>query len=230
MEHTLFLTKYGILYSCGNCKHRSCGYQSDKDIKIPINIATKIKIIESIKFIDISVGDRHNLCLTSNNKLYVFGDNGYGKLGLRTSLYGTWCSIQLCSFFDTNKINVCKICTGSYHSFVINDKNKCYGFGYNRWGSIGVHTEKLKIDILKILKNMGISEVHCGNVHTVILTKSNELYTLGSNNANEVSITNKKNKIWKPHHLTRDEIGINENCIIDSVIAGYESTLVVVDE
>ena len=111
----------------------------------------------------------------------------------------------------------------------MDEKGICWGFGWNGYSQLGqgdianVVPTKLDISIKEEIDNM-----YCGPWHSALLTTTNEVYTFGYNGHNECSIRDNNEEIDFPYHLTRDEIGIDKDCRIESVITGYQSTLIVV--
>ncbi|KAJ5069674.1 btk-binding protein-related [Anaeramoeba ignava] len=65
------------LYSCGNYQYNGLG----KDGHIYEFTEIKSSLFENDDILDFSVGESHNLILTSKSKLIVFGNNDYGQLG-----------------------------------------------------------------------------------------------------------------------------------------------------
>ncbi|KAJ5069673.1 claret isoform a [Anaeramoeba ignava] len=65
------------LYSCGNYQYNGLG----KDGHVYEFTEIKSSLFENDDILDFSVGESHNLILTSKSKLIVFGNNDYGQLG-----------------------------------------------------------------------------------------------------------------------------------------------------
>ncbi|KAJ5077158.1 hypothetical protein M0811_00478 [Anaeramoeba ignava] len=66
------------LYSCGISRYNGLGKDEDTYEFTEI----KLSLFENDDILDFSVGSYHNLILTSNSKLIVFGDNQFGQLGI----------------------------------------------------------------------------------------------------------------------------------------------------
>jgi len=76
-EHTLALTDRGDIYSWGCGAHGKLGHYNDEDQLIP----TKIEGFRHVRFVQISTGADHSVCVTSDGNVYTFGKGQYGKLG-----------------------------------------------------------------------------------------------------------------------------------------------------
>lgn len=76
----MILTDKHELYSCGSNSYFALGHQ-EVDEKKRCKKFVKIKIDENIKISKILSGNRHNILLTYNGKVYSWGCNKYGQLG-----------------------------------------------------------------------------------------------------------------------------------------------------
>ena len=87
-SHTIFLTKDGLLYGCGSNTYSQCGYESIDNDRIYSPTIIDIKCMDNktgkkvpVLIRDVCCGQNHNLCLSMDHKLYVFGMNEYGQIG-----------------------------------------------------------------------------------------------------------------------------------------------------
>ena len=80
-NHTLFLTRSGLVYMLGRYMHNSFLGE-----KVRYGNSTAPKLVECLPLehaiIDISAGTEHNLALTEDQKVYTWGSGLMGELGL----------------------------------------------------------------------------------------------------------------------------------------------------
>lgn len=141
-----------------------------------------------------------------------------------------------CPFFQQRGIKIAKIETGNCHSLVIDSDSNCWIFGEDKYGQIGTGENNFLLAIstphswnsLKKLNGYLVDQASCGYQHTVILTYLNEIFTFGDNEYNQCSSDSKHKKISNPWLLTRFEIGIDEDCRIEKVYAGSDTTLLII--
>ncbi|XP_073523393.1 X-linked retinitis pigmentosa GTPase regulator-like isoform X2 [Phyllobates terribilis] len=154
----------------------------------------------------IACGDEHTALVTGNGKLYVFGSNINGQLGIGS---GNVITKPTCVKADGklymwgensegqlglgNEKNICTphqidagkpiswISCGYYHSAFVTQEGELYTFGEPENGKLGLNAEKLE-NHKKPQRVPGISSkvkmVSCGGGHTVAVTDK-EVYTFG---------------------------------------------------
>lgn len=100
------------------------------------------------KIIDISCGKDHVMAKTEEFRIFSWGNNFYGQLGI-PNFPTTWESnkeepVELL-FFNKTKINQIK-CV-AYNSFAVTENNLIYGWGSNENGQLFMETDSKKISI-----------------------------------------------------------------------------------
>lgn len=95
-----------------------------------------ISIVEDV--IQVSCGTYHNLCLRADGRVYSFGYNHSGKLGLCHTrvIEEVWVIPTL--------EDIIEISAGSNHSLCLDKDGKVYSFGYNKDGQLGLGHRKSK--------------------------------------------------------------------------------------
>jgi mitogen-activated protein kinase kinase kinase 9 len=83
--------------------------------------------------VSVASGEKHALILNNKHECYVCGDNQYGQLATEQEHISK--PIQLSMPKD---VKVTGVYCGSYHSFIITNKNDVYAFGLNMKGQLGV--------------------------------------------------------------------------------------------
>eukprot|EP01084_Bolivina_argentea_P303423 523852_1 len=208
LNHTLFLTNSGHIWSCGKNKLGECGIERQYRTADPLKLIPILLPLKNI--IDISCGLMHNLCIDKTFKLWVFGYNRFGQLGMGGNKVVSVPKIN--NFFTFT--NICKIYCGKSHSFVIDDDGKCWIFGRNCEGQIGIGYANINCSNIKIphlfqdeqddeLKDLIIIDGSCGYFHTILLTNTNKIYVFGNNKNHTMSQNHIQEEIVCPYLLTK---------------------------
>lgn len=134
--HYLTLYKNGIVEGFGNNQKHQLGMDTNRTQSTPVSIG----LPSNTRIQNMAVGCSHTLLLGEDNKVYSFGENLEGNLGLGEQ-QGKG---RAGNIFDATPINLPKdvIPRGIYTyyscSFIIDHKNQVYAFGSNEYGQLGV--------------------------------------------------------------------------------------------
>ncbi len=202
---------YGDIACWGNNESGQLGTGNNEEV----HKNTYILNTDDIKWIDLSVGAKHSCAISSEHKLYCWGDNSFGQLGLPViqNENNTYNTIQLIS--DSIKFD--SVSAGSFHTCAIELGNgKLYCWGYNQYSQLGVDEFNCKEDRYKycdivqpvISDKDGWTMVSAGrsfsyennqtnNDYTCAI-RNNELYCWGGNSHGQLGSGDKK-KILNPN-------------------------------
>ena len=176
-NNVLFVTLNDKVFGFGSNNYGVCGFGHQMVVNEP-------KIIEEL--CDKSVIQFYNgMCsafaLTSDNKLYGWGNNEFGQLGLKVVNSAKLYKPILIQ--DLNDIIIEQIYCGSAHTLVLSNDGMVYGWGDNRYGQIGCGIELGEcipvITQLKTLKKINL--IHCSFYSSFALTDNGMVYSWGYN-------------------------------------------------
>ena len=161
-----------------------------KEFKFDDVNVTPDKILEymrNIQFSEIKCGGNHVVALTNDGKMWVWGHNLCGQLGLGDTHNRN--QPQIC----LSDVNVKKIFCGPLYTIIITQSNETYGWGYNILGQLGLGCSSSGgyANICHSPKKINISNIEsfsCGWDHTVALTICGRIYTCGSNEYGQLGL------------------------------------------
>ena len=171
----------------------------DQNSDINVFIPTQVKFPENLKIKKIDGGSGNSICLTEDNRVFIWGGNDDNLLGLNDNEMIINIPKELLFFNPfTNPGNQVNEIIATYQSFYARNiyNNKVYSWGSGDSFILGNKKEKAEKKPYLIennfYKNMRVSELDIGCAHVaVVLTKDERLY----NNINEI---NKKHEIYRP--------------------------------
>ncbi|XP_040855916.1 X-linked retinitis pigmentosa GTPase regulator isoform X2 [Ochotona curzoniae] len=148
----------------------------------------------------LSCGDEHTAIVTGNNKLYMFGSNNWGQLGLgsKTTVNKPTCVKAL----KPEKVKY--VACGRNHTLVSTEEGNVYAAGGNNDGQLGLgDTEERNIFhlISYFTSQHKIKQLSAGSNTSAALTENGELYMWGDNSEGQIGLKNITN-VCVPHQVT----------------------------
>ncbi|XP_038172811.1 X-linked retinitis pigmentosa GTPase regulator isoform X2 [Arvicola amphibius] len=148
----------------------------------------------------LSCGDEHTAIVTGNNKLYMFGSNNWGQLGL-----GSKSAINKPTCIKALKPEKVKLAAcGRNHTLVSTDKGGVYAAGGNNEGQLGLGDTDDRDTFHQICFftcKDSIKQLSAGANTSAALTEDGKLFMWGDNSEGQIGLKNKSN-VCVPHEVT----------------------------
>ena len=220
-EHSFLNSNNGKLYVFGENGSGQLGLNDTTDRLKPIELTNSTETISATKPLErgkvkrASLGGEHSFVEMTDGKLYVFGENGSGQLGLGdttdknvpTEL--TIASTTAARPLERGKIK--RFALGGTHSFVEMTDGKLYVFGENGSGQLGLGdtTDKNVPTELTVatataarpLERGKIKRFALGGTHSFVETTDGRLYVFGENGSGQLGLNDTTDKS-RPTELT----------------------------
>jgi alpha-tubulin suppressor-like RCC1 family protein len=178
--HALAINSNGELFSWGTGQSGELGQGTlGTSSSIGITQITNPVLSTGETWVDIACGDAHSFALTSSGKLYAFGFNQYGQLGIGNN---SNTNIPTCINCGTSDPVVSKISAGKLHTLYIDNIGGLYATGRNDKGQIGDSTNIDKNTFVKLLYPERWIDVEAGFSQTHAIASGNRLFAWGLNN------------------------------------------------
>ncbi|XP_050432104.1 X-linked retinitis pigmentosa GTPase regulator-like [Adelges cooleyi] len=136
--------------------------------------------------VEISCGDGHSGIVCQNGRVFCFGKNLFGQLGLghKENVYKPNCVKSL------KPEKILHIACGRSHTIVSTDSDVVYGFGDNSNGQLGqpTTTEGSSFPIRITKFDDKIIQIAAGSHHTAVLVENGDVYVWGSNGDKQLGI------------------------------------------
>jgi hypothetical protein len=200
--HTIARTIDGKLYcfGCNECGLLGIGIE-DKEIYSPQ--LNEYLLNENI--IDICCGSSHTLALTSNSRVYAWGWNYFGQIGIKSNR-DVFKPIRVDEF---NGEKVKAISCGLWHSMALTKSGRVFSWGNNAWGQLGIeNSEEEHISefsnspkLIKLDENIIIERISCGSEHSLLLSREGHIYGFGRNEFRQLGTNTEKEIQLRPIKL-----------------------------
>ncbi|XP_068630724.1 X-linked retinitis pigmentosa GTPase regulator homolog [Battus philenor] len=141
--------------------------------------------IKNDPVVAISCGDEHSAVICQNGRVFVFGGNAWGQLGLghRDEVTRPSCVKHL------KPHRAMFVACGRAHTIFVTDTNAIYAAGCNEEGQLGTgDTEPRTLPQYVELNSVVIKQVSAGSNHTAILSEDGRVFVCGSNSEGQLGL------------------------------------------
>lgn len=188
--YIIILTKNGNLHRAKSNIHEEFITDPNPDISIDL-----FQTLLLVNIMTIDCGSHHAIFLSSNNEIYVCGQNINGQLGL-----GDKIDKDLPQKLDMAKyvpnysdLNVLSVRCGGYHTMILLSQDIIYIWGSNFHGELGLGHYDSVLSPQK-LSLRGITQIRGGGHYTIAVTRSDTVYAWGKNANGQLGLANNKDR------------------------------------
>jgi alpha-tubulin suppressor-like RCC1 family protein len=179
----IFQDTKGVLYSWGTNERGELGQGDSVTPKLlPQPVLGDLKGVCSL-----APGHDHVLALTTDHKIYVWGENIDGALGLGSEEFFI-SSPQLLSLPTDEK--VIKVASGFRFSTALTSQGSLFTWGSNFAGCLGQGLQEYSSPLPALLPPLPskIIDMACGFSHLLVLTEDGTAYACGANSSGEIGM------------------------------------------
>ncbi|KAJ4951449.1 hypothetical protein NE237_028281 [Protea cynaroides] len=151
-RHTISVSSSGGLYSYGWSKYGQLGHGDFEDHLIP----HQLEALRDVVISQISGGWRHTMAVTSDGRLYGWGWNKFGQVGVGDNI--DHCSPELVKF--PQEQGVVQISCGWRHTLAVTEKQNVFSWGRGTNGQLG-HGDSIDRNIPNIIAALSVDGSSC---------------------------------------------------------------------
>ncbi|OWM76355.1 ultraviolet-B receptor UVR8 isoform X2 [Punica granatum] len=173
-DHTIAYSESRLeVYSWGWGDFGRLGHGNSSDLFTP----QPVKALHGLRIKQIACGDSHCLAVTMEGEVQSWGRNQNGQLGLGH----TEDSLMPQKIQAFRGLSVKMVAAGAEHTAAITDDGELYGWGWGRYGNLGLGDRNDRSIPEKVSSVHGeeMVLVACGWRHTISVSASGGLYTYG---------------------------------------------------
>ncbi len=195
---SLCITDNGRLFSWGENKEGQLGVGDFKGRAHPTLLEKfcdpdqpRLKDMKNKIFENISVGNWHCLAITNKKKVYAWGKNKYGQLGLghTKNQEVPHCVLPLCDPLSPKHVR--SIAAGKSHSVAAGEDGDVFSWGRGWDGQLGhkiISEVVYEPRIVEDMENKSTAILACGREHTVAVSTNGNMWVWGDNKAGQLGI------------------------------------------
>ncbi|KAI8520526.1 hypothetical protein Bbelb_002800 [Branchiostoma belcheri] len=188
--------------------------------KFAENISSKFWI-RNDRICAVACGDEHTALVTENGRLYTFGSNDWGQLGLGHTKTAAKPSSVKSLKHEKAKLVAC----GRSHTLVATEDGKLYAFGNNGESQLGVTSMQTSPSpvLVESMTAQNIIALSAGTDHSAALTGDGKVYVWGGGSEGQLGLGEDTTECSEPTLLDFDSKAISVSC-------GYYHTAVVTED
>ncbi|GBG28374.1 RCC1 and BTB domain-containing protein 1 [Hondaea fermentalgiana] len=163
-RYTVALSKEGNVYSWGRGDDNQLGLSKGGALA---TVPRLVQTLESVRIVSIAARGAHTLALSAEGRVYAWGRNDEGQLGLG---HRDPCKTPTeISFFREHETLVTKIACGKVHSVAISRAGYLYSWGDDDDGATGLAAGEAVLEPRRLPSLSDVTDVACGSRHTLVL-------------------------------------------------------------
>ena len=181
---SIFLDADGVVHGVGYNGSLQVGTASPERVLDPVLIGQGDGALVSKEVVAISAGVDHSLALDTDGKVYAWGVNGFGQLGIGTTVASVPTLVE--GVLATKRI--VEIAAGGNHSLALDSDGVVYAWGRNASGQLGTgdNTNSSVPVVVSALSSKVVNSITAGESFSAALTSASEVYTWGKNNLGQL--------------------------------------------
>lgn len=201
----IVLTESGKVFSMGSNSFGKLGDGTEIDSTTPVDITSSFG---GEKVIKTSHSNATSLAVTESGKVYSWGRNTDGLLGLGSTDNNYYVSVPS-QITSLSGVNIVDVVADYYSSYVISDTGKVYSWGDNVSGQLGIGSDSKRYSPQLVTANIGSEEVvKLTKYHNTVfaLARSGKVFSWGQANdgvlGRESSYATRYTSRYQPNEIT----------------------------
>jgi len=199
--------------------------------KYLIDITDHFELLEEETMIDVALGYEFSAALTSNGRLFLWGDNFDGQLGIGSAT-DSYVPVEITNQFELiGEETIIKIDLGLHHCLALTSNDRIFAWGYNFYGQLGDGTminKNIPTDITSSFsfnENEKVKDVSLGAYYSTVLTTDGRIFTWGTNMYGQLGDGTNIDK-HTPVDITSNFVLTENEEIIQISMNGYVSSAI----
>ncbi len=186
-NHSSAISSEGRVFTWGKNSDGRLGDGTITQREKPIEITSQFELNEGETIVQISLGFLHSSALSSDGRVFTWGDNNNGQLGDGTKIYKYTPTDITSQFVLGAGEKITQIELGEYHSSAITSSGRLFMWGKNDYGQLGDGSTTERLVPTEITSQFdlnegdAISSITLGRYYSLAITSEGRVFTWGGN-------------------------------------------------
>jgi uncharacterized repeat protein (TIGR02543 family) len=231
-SHSSALTSEGRIFTWGNNDYGQLGDGTTTNRTTPTEITSQFNLHAGESIIQVSLGIFHSSAITSEGRIFTWGNNGYGQLGDGTTNNNRTTPTEITSQFNLPAGESIIIVSLSFdHSSALTSEGRIFTWGNNFYGQLGDGTTTNRTTPTEITSQFNlyagetIIQVSLGYSDSSALTSQGRIFTWGINNSGQLGDGTTTNRTTPTEITSQFNLHAGESIIQASLGWGHSSAL-----
>lgn len=184
-HHCAIFTSLNRILFCGSNNFGQFGDGTTNDSNKLIDITANFNLSNDEIIVKASFGPAHSAALTSKGRIFTWGTNGAGQLGIGTTL-NKFTPFDLTSkFYLFHDEQISDISLGVDISSALTSQGRIFTWGYNLFGQLGnggrynALSPKDITDWIELIPDETISSITMGDCNSAVITSKSRVFIWG---------------------------------------------------
>lgn len=185
-NYSVFLSKTGIVMTCGDGSQGCLGHGE-------LVASFKPCMVESLLNHDVTYvasGPRHVVAVCGNGRVYAWGRNGHGRLGIGSSYSRSRLILKPHLVQFPVQVSIKRVYCGDKSTIFIDSRSRCWACGQNRFNKLGLDVNRrfkrrkfieqaFVPQLIEQISKLDILSCQIAKNHTTFLTTEGKLLVFG---------------------------------------------------
>ena len=177
--HTVCLTKDNVVYAWGRGDSGQLGigrswFSNTGPGATGMDTPQRIVSLDEKKVVQIACGAFHSAAVTCDGKLFTWGKEDYGMLGV-----GYTSDKHVPTAVDVGIEKIKSVSLGGWHTTSVTESGKCFVFGRNEYARLGLQDSRSRVKPAMLCDFNDMEYTAAGGTHTLFISSSGHAYSAG---------------------------------------------------
>jgi uncharacterized repeat protein (TIGR02543 family) len=233
--HSSAVSSTGRVFTWGSNSSGRLGDGTTTSKSVPTEITFRFSLAAGDKIVSTSLGGSHSSAVSSTGRVFTWGDNEHGKLGLYKDTFDGYSNspsaVSLLWFNLAAGDKIVSLSLGGTHSSAISSTGRVFIWGANSSGQLGDGTTTSKSVPTEITSRFSLAtgdkivSMSLGSSHSSAISSTGRVFTWGRNDVGRLGDGSTSDKLTPTDITSSFALDSNDNIVIISLGVQHSSAI-----